>query len=215
MNNKETISDYNKAVDCLNETYDAINKEFFEGALSKQPVTIQSSPGAHGHFTTDPNTWISKTGNTHEINIGAGSLNRPTEEIIATLLHEMVHFYNHMRGIKDCSRGGKYHNKKFRDAAEAKGLHVTKDDKYGWAFTEPTEKIRQFLRDYNLPNIEIYRNEGYVYVKGRGKEGKEDILPKKKSSTRKYICPRCGTPVRATKEVRIMCIDCNEVMVKG
>lgn len=35
--------------------------------------------------------WVSKLGGTHEINIGAGTLARPIEEVAATLLHEMVH----------------------------------------------------------------------------------------------------------------------------
>lgn len=37
---------------------------------------------------------------------------------------------------------------------------------------------------------------------------------KKPSSTRKYVCPACGMSVRATRDVRLMCIDCMEVMEK-
>ncbi len=44
----------------------------------------------------------------------------------------------------------------------------------------------------------------------------QDVSPARKpSSTRKYICPHCGMSVRATKEVRIMCVDCMEVMEKA
>ena len=46
---------------------------------------------------------------------------------------------------------------------------------------------------------------------GNGTKGKK---PKKKSSTRKYICPVCHNSVRATKDVNILCMDCDEQMVK-
>lgn len=37
---------------------------------------------------------------------------------------------------------------------------------------------------------------------------------RKKSSTRKYICPKCGLSIRATKAVRIACIDCGNVQME-
>ena len=40
-----------------------------------------------------------------------------------------------------------------------------------------------------------------------------DTTGKKSSSTRKYVCPLCGMSVRATKEVRVMCMDCEEQML--
>ena len=42
-----------------------------------------------------------------------------------------------------------------------------------------------------------------------------DESPKKRpSSTRKYLCPVCGNSVRATKDVNILCMDCNVQMIK-
>lgn len=44
------------------------------------------------------------------------------------------------------------------------------------------------------------------------------VLPpggKSESSTRKYVCPCCGMSVRATREVRVMCMDCDEQMVRA
>ena len=32
----------------------------------------------------------------------------------------MVHYYNYVNEIQDCSRNGTYHNRRFRDAAEAR-----------------------------------------------------------------------------------------------
>lgn len=34
----------------LEEAFDVLNQRFFESALSRPAITIQSTPGAHGHF---------------------------------------------------------------------------------------------------------------------------------------------------------------------
>lgn len=118
------LTSYNRVAGYLNKVFDLLNAEFFENALSRPTITIQSTPRAYGHFSLREDTWVSKLGGTHEINIGAGTLARPIEEVAATLLHEMVHYYNYENGIQDCSRGNTYHNRRFKAAAEAHGLIV-------------------------------------------------------------------------------------------
>lgn len=39
--------------------------------------------------------------------------------------------------------------------------------------------------------------------------------PKAKSSTRRWVCPKCGTIIRSTKDVRVICADCMELFVKA
>ena len=80
------LTSYNRAAGYLNKLFDLLNAEFFESALSRPTITIQSTPKAYGHFSLRDDTWISKNGATHEINIGAGTLSRPIEEVAATLL---------------------------------------------------------------------------------------------------------------------------------
>ena len=99
--------------------FDMLNAEFFESALSRPTITIQSTPHAYGHFSQQDDTWTSATGDSHEINIGAGTLARPIKEVASTLLHEMVHYFNYKNEVQNCSRGNTYHNKKFKAAAEA------------------------------------------------------------------------------------------------
>jgi len=131
------LSSYNRVAGYLNKVFDLLNQEFFESTLTRPTLTIQSTPRAYGHFSLRDDTWISKNGATHEINIGAGTLARPIEEVCATLLHEMVHYHNYILGVQDCSRGGTYHNRRFRDSAMAHGLIVDHHDKYGWTITSP------------------------------------------------------------------------------
>ena len=210
------LTSYNRVAGYLNKVFDLLNAEFFESALSRPTITIQSTPRAYGHFSLREDTWISKLGKTHEINIGAGTLARPIEEVAATLLHEMVHYYNFVNGVQDCSRNGTYHNRKFKKAAEARGLIVQHSEKYGWSHTSPSDELLEFVLDNDLTDILINRNEFSGFqITGTGTHSGTPIgtaVPKK-SSSRKYICPCCGMSVRATKEVNIACLDCGVKMV--
>ena len=139
------LTSYNRAAGYLNKIFDLLNDAYFESALSRPTITIQSTPRAYGHFSLRGDTWLSKNGATHEINIGAGTLSRPIEEVTATLLHEMVHYYNYENGIQDCSRGNTYHNRRFKECAESHGLCVTHSDKYGWSHTTPSDGLLMFV----------------------------------------------------------------------
>lgn len=209
------LTSYNRTAGYLNKIFDLLNAEFFENTLSRPTITIQSTPKAYGHFTTREDTWVSTIGSTHEINLGAGTLARPIENVVATLLHEMVHYYNYEQGVQDCSRGGTYHNKHFKKEAEARGLTVTKSEKYGYAHTEPADRLLDFVLDNGLTDILITRNEqlGFFVPPTGTNRGTNAGAAPKKSSTRKYVCPCCGTGIRATKEVRILCMDCGEQMI--
>ena len=177
------LTSYNRVAGDLNKLFDLLNQEFFENALSRPTITIQSTPKAYGHFSLRDDTWISKNGATHEINIGAGTLSRPIEEVAATLLHEMVHYHNYVLGIQDCSRGGTYHNRRFRDSAEASDILINRNDYGGFRVTGT----------------------------GTHAPAPPPVTPRT-SSTRKYICPCCGMSVRATRAVNVACLDCNEPM---
>ena len=211
------LTSYNRVAGYLNKVFDLLNAEFFESELSRPTITIQSTPKAYGHFSLREDTWISKLGGTHEINIGAGTLSRPIEEVAATLLHEMVHYYNHVVGVQDCSRGNTYHNRRFKDAAEAHGLIVTHSEKYGWSHTSPSDRLLEFIMDNDLTDILINRNEytGF-HITGTGTHnGAPTVggMTPRTSSSRKYICPCCGMSVRATKAVNVACMDCNEQLL--
>jgi hypothetical protein len=51
------------------------------------------------------------------------------------LIHEAAHGVAFARGVKDTSRGGKYHNKKFKDIAESMGLVIAHDPVIGFSPT--------------------------------------------------------------------------------
>ena len=211
------LTSYNRVAGYLNKVFDLLNAEFFESALSRPTITIQSTPRAYGHFTLNDDTWVSKLGGTHEINIGAGTLARPIEDVCATLLHEMIHYYNYVNAVQDCSRGGTYHNKAFRKAAEERGLCVERSEQYGWSHTSPDERLIDFVIENRLTDILLNRNEFSGFrVGGVGTHdgGVVTGTPPRTSSTRKYACPCCGMSVRATKVVRVACLDCGRQLME-
>lgn len=212
------LTTYNRAAGYLNGIFRLLNEHYFESALSTPVITIQSTPKAYGHYTLYDAWSVDGDRGYREINIGAGTLSRPIENIVATLLHEMVHFANDMNNVKDCSRGNTYHNKNFKRTAEKCGLHVEHHPTYGWSVTSPSDELIEFCIFHDLRDIRLNRNDLFYTTKvgGTGTHNgtpKPDDTPKRKSSTRKYICPCCGLSVRATKTVRIMCMDCGEQMV--
>lgn len=196
---KSTISD---AALFLETAFDAINARFFGGELKRPVITIQSSPRAYGHCTIKE-IWNTDKGTTREINLGAETLDRPVENTLATLVHEMVHLYNLQRGVKDCSRGNSYHNRRFKEEAEKRGLKISFDKGIGWSVTEPAPELIAFIAAQGWGKLPLHREKP-----------KDGDSTKKASSTRKYVCPVCGLTVRATKDVHIICGDCQETMVK-
>lgn len=197
----------------LEKIFRQLNHDKFSDELEMPIVTIQSTPKAYGHVTCGK-VWHSVKGiEQYEINIGAGTLNRPIENVVATMLHEMVHLYNLTHDVKDTSRGGTYHNKRFKTKAEEVGLVVECDSRIGWSVTSPSESLIDYVISQGWEDICINRQEATRVSIGKN-AGNQDPggSEKKPSSTRKYQCLSCGMSVRATKTVRIICADCAELM---
>ncbi len=92
-------------------------------------------PNSLGHFA--PLRWRGPrtvADSIHEVVVIAEHLDRPPEQILETLIHEAAHAYNHQRGVHDCSKS-QYHNRKYKETAEALGLEVRQVAHYGFALT--------------------------------------------------------------------------------
>ena len=120
---KETVKT-SRTAGYLEKIFRAVNTKYFGGQLEEPIITIQSTPKAYGHVTV-AKAWQRGETTRHELNIGAGTLDRPIENVVATLVHECVHLYHLQNGIQDCSRSGQYHNKKFKAMAEKCDLQIS------------------------------------------------------------------------------------------
>lgn len=199
----------------LEKMFRALNAEYFDGKLNEPIITVQNTPKAWGHVST-ARVWQVKDSNRHELNIDAGTLSRPIEDLTATMVHEMVHLYCIANKIQDTSRGGTYHNKRFKDEAEKRHLHIEYDKKIGYSMTNPTPELCDFVIAQGWQDITMTR--WGIDIKTGGSNGSKSTAQneeggeKKKSSTRKYQCPCCGQSVRATKVVNIICGNCMKKM---
>ena len=197
---------YLKTVSYLSTLFDYCNTNLFHGELDKPVITVQHDVRNkfYGWFTTSK-VWRERGesgAQAYELNITAQYLNRSIGEIAGTLIHEMCHLYAVVHNIQDTSRSGTYHNKMFKKIAESHGLTVECVRTIGWSKTSLTAETAALIDGFvkEFPDELIYREPA-----ARGQTVKT-------SSTRKYVCPCCGNSVRATKEVNIMCADCDRLM---
>lgn len=187
---KETTK-MSRAVGQLEKMYNTLNADFYGGALPVPILTVQSKPGTWGHCTIGK-VWKRKDGDTYEMNIAAEVLDQDIEEILDTLLHEMVHLYCRENGIKEVSRGGKYHNGKFKELAEKCGLMCVKAGQYGWnTIGKGNDKLTEYALEKGWTEIRISRGGAWhpISTGGGGTQAGGAPTPggKRPSSTRKLL----------------------------
>lgn len=202
--NKELRQDQSLApvIRLLETWFDRLNKEMFRGELPNVILTVtpDTTKGAYGWFTTSECWHDTKNDvSLHEINICSDTLNRPANETIGTLLHEMVHLYNWIKNKKDVSRNGYFHNDQFKETAVTHGLDVERSEKHGWSITKLTANMVKWCEGFkDFKAFELYRDPN-----------PKRIASKPKAKSYKYVCPCCGAIVRTTKQMNIICGDCN------
>ena len=107
----------------MEASLDALRKDHPE--IPPAVIVINSGGNVkYGHFASGRWPLKGTDRNLAEIMISGEGLKRPPEMVLATLIHEAAHGLAHVRGIKDCSNNGKYHNKRFAKLAKELGLQV-------------------------------------------------------------------------------------------
>ncbi|MFZ0833335.1 MAG: hypothetical protein WAM92_09660, partial [Mycobacterium sp.] len=79
--------------------------------------------------------WLADGDVRGEVLLAGEALHLQAEDVFEVLLHEAAHGINAARGVKDTSRGGRYHNARFKSTALEVGLAVEQADPYGFAQT--------------------------------------------------------------------------------
>jgi len=182
--------------------YKEANKKFFNNALPSCIITVQSKgrKNVYGWITTWK-AWQVEDEYLYEINISSEHIiNRSIEDIVTTLIHEMVHLYNLINGIKDVS-AHKYHNKKFKHIAEKTCLSVDRDDndeQAGFSFTKLDSRGKIWLNELDIDEDAF--NIGRVDIPVNSKR-------KYKSRMYKWQC-KC-TIVRCSTQLNACCNTCN------
>lgn len=202
-----------KMHDELYSLFDAFNDEFFDGALPKAVIGLEKAEErAARSWTSRKKTWAetgtrANRGQFYEITIATEDVGQQTENVAAMLLHEMCHLYAIINDVKDTSNNGFYHNEAFKSIAESHGLTVAKAPRYGFAATSLSPKAFVVAAD-------VFNTVSPVFHVPRNNADVEPVV--KKTSTRKFMCPKCGLKIRLTKtgDVKIICGSCGEYFVE-
>jgi len=142
----------------LYRAFDFFNKYFTDNELPKVVITIQESGRRNAYGWFGNGFWSDTTTaeSVPEINLSAEYLSRSPDGILETVLHEMAHLLNAVRGIRDCS-SGQYHNKHFKAAAEEFGLKVERTGNKGWAYTSLNDEARRAIKNFKA-KTEVFSN---------------------------------------------------------
>ncbi|MEU7634054.1 hypothetical protein AB0C34_29445 [Nocardia sp. NPDC049220] len=82
-----------------------------------------------------PDRWLRGREWMPELFVGGEGFALGARDVLGTLLHEAAHGAARTRGVQDVSRGGAYHNGKYRDIATEFGLDVVRQGHRGWSET--------------------------------------------------------------------------------
>ena len=162
------------AVQELERFFKFFNQKLYKGSLPQPIITIQSAGRRKylGWFCAD--IWRHRKNEVPEINITAEELNRPVEDILETLLHEMVHLDNWHNDIVDCS-AQQYHNKKFKLGCDEIKLNCERNS-HGWAYTSLSPELRRLIKA-GKPKASVFKIFRLEQNKG-GKSGPGSRLKK-------------------------------------
>jgi len=120
--NTQSIKPTRETYDPLQQAYETLNRSLFEGELPNCLITLQRSKKSYGYFCGDRFGRADGT-LTDEIALNPTHFHdRPQEEVLATLAHEMVHLWQHHFGKPG---RGRYHNKEWAEKMRSIGLQPT------------------------------------------------------------------------------------------
>ncbi|AID28402.1 peptidase [Mesorhizobium huakuii] len=192
----------------LNRAYGFFNERLFGGTLPPCLITMQRKAKAHGYFAGG--RFGSKDGAvvTDEIALNPSHFHeRSTEQSLSTLVHEMVHLWQHHFG--KVSRGG-YHNAEW--ATKMKEIGLVPSDTGQPGGKQTGQRVSHYIADggaYRVAFVELEAS-GFdalyveLWAEGAGRAKRKA----KNASKSRYTCPDCGLNAWAKPAAPLICGDC-------
>lgn len=156
---------------------------------------------------------------THELFLAGEGIRRGPVEMLNTLLHEAAHALAAGRGIKDTSRGGRYHNHHFKLLTEELGLDVAQVTVQGWASTSVPEKTqREYIDVLAYMEAELTRwresETPVVWSKVGGTDSVKTVATEPGGTVKMIVACDCDRRIRIASAVldagSITCGRCGE-----
>lgn len=170
--------------------------------MSRLYVNVQTSKNAYGHFS--PNRWVlgEKKERVDELALNPEFFESPLE-VLDTMLHELTHVYCNQNNIKDTSRGGHYHNKRFKDVAEKFGLLCVPTEN-GWNTTAKGNEEKLEALNSTLPypiTCDMVR---------RSDRRKKVGITVERVKPHVYTCS-CGIELKHKDHIYVACYNCKSL----
>jgi hypothetical protein len=191
----------------LDDAFNFFNRRLFDDELPVCLITIQRSRTAHGYFWGDMVAARKGEATIDEIMMNGITMAREPAVVISTLVHEMTHVWQHHYGKP--AKGG-YHNKEWAKKMHKVGLIPSTTGAEGGA--ETGKKVSHYIdpEGHFSVFVEEFLKEAALdwhLLSAPTKAKKKDL------SKVKHTCPDCAAKVWGKLGIRVVCEDCNQVMV--
>lgn len=190
----------------LQNLFDYFNKNLFGGELGPCLLNLSRKSKSMGFYS--PNSWVGKettqATKIDEISLSPEYLHVSVKEYCQTLVHEMVHKWQHQFGKPTAG----YHNKQFAEKMKAVGLMPSHNGQPGG------KEIGKKMADYPI--------EGGIFEEMFKAIPEAMLLPfiahpedagkkkKKKAKNKvKYTCPMCNANAWGKAGLLIHCGECS------
>lgn len=194
----------------LTAAYDHFNRELFGGQLPPCLITMQRHKGAYGYFSGERFASLDDPREiTDEIALNpAHFAGRTTAGTLSTLVHEMVHLWQHHFGDppRKC-----YHNKEW--AAKMREVGLIPSDTGRPGGKDIGQKMTHYVAEGGPFDkaCTAYLATGMAPLyHDRAGDEEEKARRKKAASKTKYTCPSCGLNAWAKPDAHLVCGDCGE-----
>ena len=216
MSKRESYRPHTKAITPVE--YGGLQKafDFFKEHLFKERwlpdvfITYQRKSRMYGYFGADRFSTRSGEAGKHEIALNPDNfIGRSDSEILSTLVHEMVHLWQHLFGTPPRRS---YHDKEWAAKMKSLGLQPS-------ATGEPGGKeVGEHMSHYVIPDGPF--EQAYRQLAASGwKLNLESVVREGKTATKRYpqktkfSCSTCGLNAWAKPDAALTCTACAQPML--
>lgn len=191
----------------LDEAFQYFNSKLFNGELPDVMITLQRKSKAAGyhHFEKFEGRENKKERIT-EIALNPDVFSVSTdEEVMDTLVHEMVHHWQYFFGTP--TRAG-YHNREWAAKMKEVGLYPSSTGEPGGKETGPS--MSDYIIDGGKFQVVckgfLLKKNGIALYLNSVVESKEK--KERKKTREKFVCKKCLQSAQAKKTAKLLCGDC-------
>ena len=198
----------------LQQAYALFNEKLFGGRLPECLITMQRRSHTYGYFAGERFGATDGSGHVDEIALNPAHFkDRSTEEVLSTLVHEMVHLWQHHFGQHRSQRA--YHNKEWAAKMEAVGLVPSATGEPGGKKTG--QHVSHYIEEggaFAVACAGLVKQGFVVPYADEWEEGSAAKTKRKKkaASKTKYTCPSCSLNVWGKPEIKVVCGACMAMM---